>query len=283
MDAGAALARLDALGRELAEAAADGDGSPAAEAEACRVVLGGVHGFAGQRAGYDDPVNSMLDRVLVRRRGLPILLSVVYVEVARRAAIPLRGVGLPGHFVVGHFGGGGPVPDPPARPLRGRPRRRRPGPARPHTALGRARDRAADAQQRRRVLRAARRSRRGAPRRDHAAGPARRALGARDARGGAARAARPAERTSRPSSGVPRRRLLSASTTRTRRGARYRSEWYQWPMWAMTGVMPRSSAGRRRTCARRRRPRGPETPRGPSRPIRSEGPSRVLRDVASLG
>ena len=110
VDAGAALARLDALGRELAEAAADGDGSPAAEAEACRLVLGGVHGFAGQRAGYDDPVNSMLDRVLVRRRGLPILLSVVYVEVARRAAIPLRGVGLPGHFVVGHFGGGGPVP-----------------------------------------------------------------------------------------------------------------------------------------------------------------------------
>ena len=73
-------------------------------------MLGGVHGFAGQRAGYDDPVNSMLDRVLARRRGLPILLSVVYVEVARRAAIPLRGVGLPGHFVVGHFGGGGPVP-----------------------------------------------------------------------------------------------------------------------------------------------------------------------------
>jgi regulator of sirC expression with transglutaminase-like and TPR domain len=53
---------------------------------------------------YDNPDNSMLDLVLARRRGLPILLSVVYVEVARRAGIPLRGVGLPGHFVVGHFG-----------------------------------------------------------------------------------------------------------------------------------------------------------------------------------
>jgi transglutaminase superfamily protein len=42
--------------------------------------------------------------VLERRRGLPILLSAVYVEVARRAGVPLAGVGLPGHYVVGHFG-----------------------------------------------------------------------------------------------------------------------------------------------------------------------------------
>ena len=46
----------------------------------------------------------MLDRVLERRRGLPIGLSVVYVEAARRADVPLAGVGLPGHYVVGHFG-----------------------------------------------------------------------------------------------------------------------------------------------------------------------------------
>ena len=150
VDAGAALARLDALGRELAEAAADGDGSPAAEAEACRVVLGGVHGFAGQRAGYDDPVNSMLDRVLERRRGLPILLSVVYVEVARRAAIPLRGVGLPGHFVVGHFGGGGPVPILLLDPFAGGHVIGDPVPPALDTALDRARDRAAEAQRRRR-------------------------------------------------------------------------------------------------------------------------------------
>jgi regulator of sirC expression with transglutaminase-like and TPR domain len=51
----------------------------------------------------------MLDLVLARRRGLPILLSVVYVEVARRAGIALAGVGLPGHFVVGHFGADPPV------------------------------------------------------------------------------------------------------------------------------------------------------------------------------
>jgi regulator of sirC expression with transglutaminase-like and TPR domain len=46
----------------------------------------------------------MLDVVLERRRGLPILLSVVYAEVARRAGVRIRGIGLPGHFVVGHFG-----------------------------------------------------------------------------------------------------------------------------------------------------------------------------------
>ena len=51
----------------------------------------------------------MLDRVLERRRGLPILLSAVYVEVARRADVPLAGVGLPGHYVVGHFGGAEPL------------------------------------------------------------------------------------------------------------------------------------------------------------------------------
>ena len=46
----------------------------------------------------------MLDVVLTKHTGLPILLSVVYIEVARRADIPIGGVGLPGHFVVAHFG-----------------------------------------------------------------------------------------------------------------------------------------------------------------------------------
>jgi regulator of sirC expression with transglutaminase-like and TPR domain len=68
-----------------------------------------VHGFEGDRQHYDDPQNSMLDIVLERRRGLPILLSVVYIEAARRAGIALSGVGLPGHFVVGHFGADAPI------------------------------------------------------------------------------------------------------------------------------------------------------------------------------
>jgi regulator of sirC expression with transglutaminase-like and TPR domain len=109
VDRPAALAALDSLGDELTEAAARTGATPAAQVEACARLLGGVHGFAGDDRQYDDPDNSMLDRVLDRRRGLPITLSVLYAEVARRAGIPLAGVGLPGHFVVGHFGAASPL------------------------------------------------------------------------------------------------------------------------------------------------------------------------------
>jgi regulator of sirC expression with transglutaminase-like and TPR domain len=106
VDADAALAALDRLGAELATARC---GDVDAEADACRRVLAEAWGFGGETEEYDDPANSMLDLVLERRRGLPILLSVVYVEAARRAGIPLGGIGLPGHFVVGHFGRTPPV------------------------------------------------------------------------------------------------------------------------------------------------------------------------------
>ena len=109
VDAHAALTTLDALGAELARAAPQTRGDPGAAALACSQLLGAQHGFAGDRHNYDHPDNSMLDLVLARRRGLPILLSVVYSEVARRAGIPLAGVGLPGHFVVAHFGADPPV------------------------------------------------------------------------------------------------------------------------------------------------------------------------------
>ena len=100
-DAAGAIEELDRLGEELRPAAG---GDPASEVRALRGLLGEQHGFAGDREQYDHPDNSMLDLVLERRRGLPILLSVVYVEVARRAGVALAGVGLPGHFVAGHFG-----------------------------------------------------------------------------------------------------------------------------------------------------------------------------------
>src|SRR3954469_15930733 len=103
-----ALEWLDALGAEVAAEVGDG-ADPATEARACGEVLGGRHGFAGDAEHYDDPANSMLDLVLERPRGLPIALSVVYVEVARRAGVALAGVGLPGHYVVGHFGASPPL------------------------------------------------------------------------------------------------------------------------------------------------------------------------------
>ena len=103
VDEDGALARLDELATEVAEAAAARGGD---ELDALGEVLGGRHGFAGTAGEYDHPDNSMLDLVLERGRGLPIALSVVYVETARRAGIELDGVGLPGHYVVGRFSRG---------------------------------------------------------------------------------------------------------------------------------------------------------------------------------
>lgn len=63
-------------------------------------VLARRERFHGAEATYSDPRNSFLDSVLDRREGLPITLSIVYLEVARRLGAPLRGVGLPAHFMV---------------------------------------------------------------------------------------------------------------------------------------------------------------------------------------
>ena len=109
VDGPRALAALDDLGVELSAAAARTSGTPPEQVLTCAQLLGVAYEFKGDRHRYDDPDNSMLDLVLANRRGLPILLSVVYIEVARRAGIPLRGVGLPGHFVVGHFGADPPL------------------------------------------------------------------------------------------------------------------------------------------------------------------------------
>jgi regulator of sirC expression with transglutaminase-like and TPR domain len=65
-------------------------------------------GFTGDRDAYDDPRNSFLHTVIERRRGLPILLSVLTIGVARRVGVPIEGIGLPGHFVVADRSGGEP-------------------------------------------------------------------------------------------------------------------------------------------------------------------------------
>ena len=57
-------------------------------------------GFAGNRAEYYDPRNSYLNEVLDRRLGIPITLSIVYVEIGQRVGLALRGISFPGHFLV---------------------------------------------------------------------------------------------------------------------------------------------------------------------------------------
>ena len=64
-------------------------------------------GFHGSRSDYYNAANSYLNRVLDDREGLPITLSLVYLEVARRLDVQIVGVGLPGHFVVRHEPEGG--------------------------------------------------------------------------------------------------------------------------------------------------------------------------------
>ena len=56
--------------------------------------------FVGNRDKYEDPRNSCLNEVLDRRTGIPITLSVVYMEVARRAGLQVDGINFPGHFLV---------------------------------------------------------------------------------------------------------------------------------------------------------------------------------------
>ena len=57
-------------------------------------------GFAPNVENYYDPRNSFLNEVLERRVGIPISLSILYIEVGRRVGLPLRGVSFPGHFLV---------------------------------------------------------------------------------------------------------------------------------------------------------------------------------------
>lgn len=59
-------------------------------------------GFHGNRASYYDPRNSFLNEVIDRRTGIPITLTVVYIEVARRVGLSIKGVGMPGHFIAKH-------------------------------------------------------------------------------------------------------------------------------------------------------------------------------------
>ena len=60
----------------------------------------GADAFVGNRAEYYDPDNSLLSRVLDRRAGIPISLSVIMMEVGRRLGVPIVGIGMPGHFLV---------------------------------------------------------------------------------------------------------------------------------------------------------------------------------------
>lgn len=66
-------------------------------------VLFDEEGFRGNCNEYYDPRNSFLNDVLDRKLGIPITLSVIYLDVARRVGFPIAGTGMPGHFLLKHY------------------------------------------------------------------------------------------------------------------------------------------------------------------------------------
>ena len=57
-------------------------------------------GFNGNESDYYSPSNSFLNDVIDRRTGIPITLSLVYLEIAKRIEFPMVGIGMPGHFII---------------------------------------------------------------------------------------------------------------------------------------------------------------------------------------
>jgi len=97
------LRRLD----ELAERVRDrlwNETAPVVVLQELSRVLFEEEGFRGNRMEYYDPRNSMLNDVLDRRMGIPLTLSIVYLEIGWRLDLPLHGVNFPGHFLVRYDG-----------------------------------------------------------------------------------------------------------------------------------------------------------------------------------
>lgn len=99
VDAAATAGELD-FAAEAALEHAEGATGAQALVNAINHELFEVRGFRGNGDEYADPRNSYLDQVVARRLGLPITLSLVYMEVAQRMGLRCDGIGYPGHFIV---------------------------------------------------------------------------------------------------------------------------------------------------------------------------------------
>ena len=92
-------ARLDQMAKELRERLT-GRETPRGTVEVCNRYLFHTLGFSGNRQDYYDPDNSYLNRVLDRRLGIPISLSVLYMLLGRRLHVPVVGINMPAHFLL---------------------------------------------------------------------------------------------------------------------------------------------------------------------------------------
>ena len=93
------LQSLDSLA-SVAKTRINQDSDPISQINALSEYLFDEVGFQGNYEDYYDPRNSFLNEVLNRRQGIPITLSLLYMEVGKRLGIQLEGVGMPGHFLV---------------------------------------------------------------------------------------------------------------------------------------------------------------------------------------
>ena len=93
------LERIDALAATVKRRVA-GDAFAQQKVVALNRHLFDELGFRGDALDYYDPRNSYLNAVLERRAGIPITLSILYMEVGRRLGLRLQGVSFPGHFLV---------------------------------------------------------------------------------------------------------------------------------------------------------------------------------------
>jgi regulator of sirC expression with transglutaminase-like and TPR domain len=97
------LTRLDQLAAAARDCSA-GESNPYRLLASVNHVLFTREGYRGNRDDYYDPKNSFLNDVIDSRKGIPITLSVLYMEVARRVGLKLDGVGFPGQFLVKYLG-----------------------------------------------------------------------------------------------------------------------------------------------------------------------------------
>jgi regulator of sirC expression with transglutaminase-like and TPR domain len=93
------IRRLDELAERVRDRQWDAT-APVVMLQDLARVLFEEEGLRGNAEAYYDPRNSFLNDVLDRRLGIPITLSVVYLEVGWRLGLPLHGVNFPGHFLV---------------------------------------------------------------------------------------------------------------------------------------------------------------------------------------
>jgi regulator of sirC expression with transglutaminase-like and TPR domain len=102
LDAGVCCEALDAIAARCRQLILE----PSSARDKCRVINRVLYhelGYAGNVENYTDPNNSLIDQVLVHRKGIPISLSIVYLLIGARLGLELEPIGLPGHFMVGCF------------------------------------------------------------------------------------------------------------------------------------------------------------------------------------